>query len=285
MARITMTFVDNRPKIIYSRNNQQIRQIRNLHLREERERSGLYFIEGVRFVAHAVQHNVRLETLVVAPELMTNVFAQRTVRQQRRAGVPVLEVPKEVFHSLSLSDEPQGIAAVVRQRWTPLENVTPSGELCWVALDAVMSPGNLGTVLRTCDAVGAAGVVLLGDSTDPYDPATVRASMGALFSQRFARATVEEFGVWKRRHGCFVVGTSPYAEQEYRALAYRRPTVLFMGCERSGLSAACQAQCDVMVRIPMVGTMDSLNLGIATSVLLYELFHQRQDARGTPGQK
>jgi TrmH family RNA methyltransferase len=148
--------------------------------------------------------------------------------------------------------------------------------LCWVALEAIHSPGNLGTILRTCDAVGAAGVILLGEAADPYDPATVRASMGSLFAQRLVRATPAELLAWKQRHGCRLIGTSPAGTVDYRELIYRPPMVLFMGSERHGLPAVHQTLCDEMVRIPMVGAADSLNLAVATSVMLYEVFGRRQ---------
>src|SRR5207245_8395225 len=132
------------------------------------------------------------------------------------------------------------------------------------------NPGNLGAILRTCDAVGCAGIILLGDTTDPYHPAALRASMGAVFSQRLVRAQLDEFARWKREHGYIVVGTSVTAEQEYRQVSYPAPLVLLMGSERLGLSAEQQAVCDMLVRIPMVGTGDSLNLAVATRGVLYE---------------
>jgi TrmH family RNA methyltransferase len=137
----------------------------------------------------------------------------------------------------------------------------------------VHSPGNLGTLLRTSEAVGGGGLILLNDDVDPYDPATVRSTMGALFAQRF----VCEFMRWKERHRCMLVGTSPASQEDYHAAAYRAPTVLLMGDKREGLPPALQALCDVMVRIPMVGHADSLNLGVATSIMLYEIFNQRRE--------
>jgi TrmH family RNA methyltransferase len=145
-----------------------------------------------------------------------------------------------------------------------------------VALDAIQYPGNLGTILRTCDATGAAGVILLGATSDPYDPESVRASVGAIFSLQLARASPAEFAAWKRERGISVAGTSPAAALDYRAAAYAPPVVLLMGCERSGLPPALQALCDVLVRIPMVGRSDSLNLAVATSLMLYEVFRQRR---------
>jgi TrmH family RNA methyltransferase len=124
--------------------------------------------------------------------------------------------------------------------------------------------------------VGGAGLLLLGDSADPYDPGAVRASMGALFALRLARATFDEFAAWKRQRACTVVGTSDAAAQDYRAVAYRPPLVLLMGSERQGLSPDQQALCDAVVSIPMVGRSDSLNLAVATGVMLYEIFNQQR---------
>ena len=171
-------------------------------------------------------------------------------------------------------DGPQGLGAVLRQRTESLDQATPGGELYWVALDAAQDPGNIGAILRTSDAVGGAGLILLGNAADPYDPAAVRASMGALFAQRVVRADWDTFVAWKQQHGVAVIGTSDKAEQDYRGASYPTPLVLLMGSEREGLSPAQQAVCDRMVRIPMVGRSDSLNLAVATAIVLYELFHQ-----------
>src|SRR5687768_11943314 len=111
--------------LISSRNHPTIKRIRNLHLREERERTKTFFMEGVRFVAQAVQHHAHIETLLVAPQLLIHPSGQKLVRQQKRAGTPCLEVAPEVFHSVAQADDPQGIGAVVRQQWCPLERADP----------------------------------------------------------------------------------------------------------------------------------------------------------------
>jgi TrmH family RNA methyltransferase len=147
---------------------------------------------------------------------------------------------------------------------------------CWVVLDGPQDPGNLGTIARTSDAVGAPGLILLGESADPYDPTALRASMGTMFSQHLVRASRPDFASWKRRQALTVVGTSGTAPTEYRSVEYRPPLLLLMGSERLGLSAEQQALCDLMVRIPMVGRSDSLNLAVATGLLLYEVFHQQR---------
>lgn len=263
---------------ISSLSNARIKQIRALRNRKEREHTGLFFIEGLRAVSEAVQLRADIETLVVAPELLKGRFGHDIVKMLRQAGTPCLEVTAEVFESLAAKDIAQGVAAVVRQRWETLEHVRLAPNSCWIALDAVQYPGNLGTILRTCDAVGSAGVILLGTCTDPYDPVAVRASVGAIFGQRLVRTQFEEFARWKHRHAVMVVGSSPSASLDYRAVTYRTPLVLLMGCERLGLSPDQQALCDVIVNIPMIGRSDSLNLAVATGIILYEIFYQQRSA-------
>jgi len=263
---------------ISSRNNPRIKAIRALRSRREREQSGLFFIEGLHQVTEAVQTGADIQTLVATPQLLDTRIGQELFQGPSRTRAPCLVVTDEVFDSLASKETAHGLGAVVRQRWECLKDLHPTGELCWLALESVKYPGNLGTILRTGDAVGCAGAILLGATTDPYDPAAVRASTGAVFSQRLARASVSDFCAWKRRHHCMVVGTSPSADTDYQSVAYRPPVVLFMGCERYGLSEAQQALCDATVKIPMVGRSDSLNLAVATGVMLCEIFNQRRGA-------
>ncbi len=233
-------------------------------------------MEGIRAVAQAIKHRVPIEALVACPKLLTHAAAQKLVRQQRRISTPVLEVTPEVMQHLDLVADSQGIGAVVHQQWEPLAGVRPKDELCWTALQTVHSPGNLGTILRTSDAVGGAGLLLLGESVDPYEPSCVRATMGSLFAQRFVRTTLTEFIHWKQRYRVQLIGTSPAGAEEYRSVRYRAPLTLLMGDERKGLPPDLQALCDHLVRIPMVGSPDSLNVAVATGVMLYEIFHQRR---------
>ncbi len=284
--------------MITSPANERVKAIRKLQERKARQESELFYIEGLRIVAEAVEQQADIETLIVAPELLKSGFGQKLVAEQRERGVPVLEVSGEVFQRISLKEGPQGIAAVVRQRWLALEDAgwregetrrepelrsadagaqKPRPTNTWVALDSVADPGNLGTILRTHDAVSGRGVILLDQSTDPYDPAAVRGSMGAVFSQELVRATFAEFAAWKRCTGCPVVGTSDKASMDYHAYRYPPELVLLMGSERQGLSEEHLALCDAVVSIPMLGKSDSLNLAVATAVVLYEILNQRRE--------
>jgi TrmH family RNA methyltransferase len=260
--------------IISSQHNQHIKQIRSLRHRPEREQSGLFFIEGIRIVAEAVQLGVEIETLVVAPDLLKSQFGREIIQEQQAHGTPCIEVTTGVFSSISSKDGPQGIGAVVRQRWEALEHVRLADGQYWVALDAAQDPGNIGTILRTGDASGSAGLILLGNCADPYDATALRASMGAIFSQRLVKASFADFLRWKQQHNYYVVGTSRAALRDYRKVSYQFPLVLLMGSEKLGLSSEQQATCDMMVKIPMVGRSDSLNLAVATGITLYEIFYQ-----------
>ncbi len=254
--------------------------LRSLDTRKERDRTRLFFAEGLRFVAQALTFRADVRTVITVPKLLTHPFGRKLLRQCEQRKVPILEVTPEVFLRHSRAEEAQWIGATVAQRWEPLAQIDPRAGLCWLALDTIHSPGNLGTILRTCDAVGAAGLILIGPSIDPYDPACVRATMGAIFAQRLARTTEREFAAWRRRHGCALVGTSPSAATDYQETQYPTPLVVWMGGEKRGLSPIQQNVCDRVVRLPMVGASDSLNVAVASSVMLYEVFNQRRRVSG-----
>jgi RNA methyltransferase, TrmH family len=260
--------------MLTSLSNPTIKHIRALRQRKAREESGQCWIEGIRLVGEAVQAGAEIEHLVVAPDLLTSDFAHELLAAQAQAGVTYLEVSAEVFRSLSAKDGPQGIAAVVRQRWHSLATLPATNGIGYIALDAIADPGNLGTILRTADAVGTGGVILLGPTTDPYDPAAVRASMGALFAQPLVRSSFAELQAWARQRQFPLIGTSDRGPNHFQQVAYKLPAVLLMGSEREGLADEQLAACELVVHLPMAGRSDSLNLAVATGVMLYELLRQ-----------
>jgi TrmH family RNA methyltransferase len=211
----------------------------------------------------------------MAPDLLTSSYGEDLVRRLRDRAL-ILEVSADVFRSISPREGPQGLGAVVRQHWQTLGRVDPSRDFCWVALDSAQDPGNVGTIMRTTDAVGGSGIILLGAGTDPYDPTSVRASMGAAVSLTLIRTTFDELVAWTRLHDVTLVGTSDTADVDYHDVRYRSPLVVLMGNEREGLSDRQQAACGAVVSIPMVGRSDSLNLAVATGVMLYEIFNQQR---------
>jgi RNA methyltransferase, TrmH family len=262
--------------IITSRSNPIVKGIRKLRELKERQQSGLFYIEGLRLVGEAAGLPDRIETLIIAPDLLVSDFGKQLINEQKKKGTNILEVSADVFSSFSLKDGPQGIAAVGRQVWKDLREINPQAGDLWIALDSVADPGNLGTILRTSDAVGGKGLILLDHSTDPYDPSAVRGSMGAIFSQALVQTTFEKFAEWKKGTDCPLIGTSGSSEVDYQQFKYPSRMVLLMGSERQGLQEHHFKICDQVVRIPMVGKSDSLNLAVATAVAVYEVFNQRR---------
>ena len=261
--------------LITSRSNERVKAIRALRDRKERDASGTFFAEGPRLVQAALDHDAVIEQVIVAPDRLTET-EEHLLDAITERHLPLLEVTPQVFDSLSFREEGQSLGAVVRQKWESLAQVTQT-KRCWVALPEIQHPGNLGTVIRCCDAIGGDGVILVGRTTDPYHPIAVRGTLGAVFSQRIVKATEVEFARWVKRAGCTVVGTSPTGDADYRQVDYAsKPVVLLMGSERAGISEAEAALCDHLVRIPMAGYVESLNLSVAAALVLYEVLRQRE---------
>jgi TrmH family RNA methyltransferase len=254
--------------------------IRSLRERATRDRDGLVYVEGVRFLATAVDAGIAVEAVITAPDRLASPLGRTLAGRLRRSGVPELRLDDAAFVSLSLLDEPQGIGAVVRQRWSRLDD--DEGERrdsLWIALDELHKPGNLGSLMRTADAVGARGLILMSQAIDPFDATVVRATMGSIFAQRLVRAAPALVRRWNRFGAHVIVGAGLDGNCDYRALSYRRPVVLMLGGERKGLTAAQAELCDAVVRIPMQGRCDSLNLAAAGAVMLYEIYGQRHPVR------
>ena len=262
--------------IITSFSNQKVKFIRKLEHKKYRQDSHQYFIEGLRTVGEAVQTGAPIEALVVAPDLLVSEFGRSLLDHPNVQDVDRILVSTEIYEKIAHKQGPQGIGAILRQDWHSLPGIDIQPEDVWVALDAVADPGNLGTIMRTAEAVGSRGIILLENSTDPYDPTAVKSSMGALFSLKLVQADWDEFHAWQVRQKVHLVGTSDRAKTHYRKHPYKLPTILLMGSERHGLTDEMMKECDAMVFIPMKGRSDSLNLAVATGILLYEIHHQSQ---------
>jgi TrmH family RNA methyltransferase len=263
--------------IITSFSNQKVKSIRKLEQRKYRREAGQFFIEGLRTVGEAVQTGAPIQSLVISPELLVSDFGQSLLDHPTVRNIERIEVSAEIYEKIALKEVPQGIGAIVQQEWQVLDTIQIKPGDLWIALDAVADPGNLGTIMRTADAVGCRGIILLGNSTDPYDPTAVKASMGAIFSLAISQMDWEDFHAWQTENQIMLVGTSDSAETDYQAVKYQRPLILLMGSERHGLPAEMVAACDRMAHIPMEGRSDSLNLAIATAIMLYEIYNQSRN--------
>jgi RNA methyltransferase, TrmH family len=254
---------------ITSLTNPTVKAVRGLHLRKEREESGLFLAEGLKIVTEAVELGRTPKILMYGPEASDHPVLKRIAAQTAAAGGEVIEVHRDVLEKVSRRDNPQTVVAVFEQQFTPLAELDPAKASRWVALQAVRDPGNLGTIIRTADSAGCGGVILVGDCCDPFSVEAVRATMGSVFAVPVFRATIPEFLAWRQGWPGSVVGTLLSATTDYRAADYRRPTLILMGNEQQGLPPDLAAACDVNVKIPMRGRADSLNLSVATGIMIY----------------
>jgi TrmH family RNA methyltransferase len=266
---------------ISSAANPLVKRIRLLADRKHRQREGAFVVEGIQPVWRAIEAGRQIEVLIVAPELLAGPAAAAMVAEQEAKGVRVARLSPEMFLRLSDRDGPSGLAAIVAGRQAGLRDLVVRPGSVFAALHRIGNPGNLGTIIRTVDAAGGAGVILIGDTADPFAPAAVKASMGSLFAVEVARVPgAGTFFDWAAANGIQVVATSGRAGRDHWSTRYHPPLAILLGSEGDGLPDDLLARADQRIRIPMTGTAESLNLAAAAAVLLYEV---RRHAIGPPG--
>ena len=258
-------------KEITSLSNPIIKDIKALTNKKDREESGTFLAEGLKLVIDALELGWTIRTLIYAKAAKGKPLVEQVASRAVAHGGLVLEVSEKVLSSVTRRDNPQMVVGVFEQRWKRLNDLAPAKNDTFVALDRVRDPGNLGTIIRTADAAGASAVLLIGDCTDPFSLETVRATMGSIFAVPVIKASPEDFLAWQKRAGVQVVATHLAGAVDYRTVDYRqKPTVLLMGNEQSGLPENLARSADRTVRIPQQGRADSLNLAVATAVMLFE---------------
>lgn len=259
--------------MITSLANPRMVEIRKLLEAKHRKQSGLFLAEGLKAVGQALDSQADVKTVVYADsELISNYGREVLKAFSQNDTVEIVEVSAEVFNSLARKDKPQGIVAVIRQQWVDLQSLSAARSGLLVAVDSIQNPGNLGTILRTCDAVGASALILLNNSTDPYDPASVKASMGSVFTIPLVKTNSAEFLDWARSNSLPIIGTSDKARQSCFTFDYPDPCLILMGSEREGLPTNLISSAADMVSIPMEGAADSLNISVATGIILYQAY-------------
>ncbi|MEF2070345.1 TrmH family RNA methyltransferase [Consotaella aegiceratis] len=265
------TAAPGRVKEVTSTANPLVKDIRALAQKKYREETGLFLAEGLKLVLDALDAGWRIETLVVAKALLDQPLLAKAAARTVALGADVIEANDKVLSAISRRDNPQSAIGVFRHRVVPAAKLDFGTAGVVVALDRVRDPGNLGTVLRTADAVGAQGVMLVGETVDPFSLEAVRATMGSIFAMPIARLSEADFLAWRGGFSGLVAGTHMAGSVDYREPDYGgQPTLLLMGNEQAGLSDALADACDILVRIPQAGRADSLNLAVATGVMLFE---------------
>jgi len=266
------TGAPGRVKEVTSLANPLVKDIKALALKKFRDQQNAFIAEGLKLVIDALDLGWTIKTLVFAKSALGNQAVEKVASRTVAASGDVLEVSEKVLSAITRRDNPQAVVGVFSQKYLPLKDVRPKNGDVWVALDRVRDPGNLGTVMRTVDAVGAKGVILIGDTTDPFAVETVRATMGSVFAVPVVKTTPDAFLVWRKGFPGLVAGTHLKGAVDYRSVDFsNKPVLLLMGNEQQGLPDDLAASCDRLLRIPQAGRADSLNLAVATGVMLFEI--------------
>ncbi len=259
------------PRQITSFSNETVKRLRALRDKKARKTEGLFLAEGLRILAEARDSGRLPEIIAYSAAGGVHPLAAEIIAAAEAESADVIETTPDILSKMSGKDNPQAILGAYRQPDTSLAVIDRGASPLWIVAQALRDPGNIGTILRTGDATGAGGLILIDDSADPYSVEAVRASMGAIFTQQVASARWEEFIPWLRSGPGQLVGTSLKATHDYLEPVYEQPGFLLVGNESQGLPEAYEAECDLLVKIPMMGRADSLNAAVATAVMAFQL--------------
>ena len=249
--------------------NSTVKLLRSLRDKKARRAEGMFLAEGLRILTEARDSGMLPQIVAFSPEGAKHPLAAEIIAATEAAGGDAVETSADILSKMSGKDNPQMVLGAYRQPDTSLEQIDRSKSDLWIVAQALRDPGNIGTILRTGDAVGAGGLILIDDCADPYSVEAVRASMGAIFTQTVATARWPEFVAWLRAGEGQLVGTSLKATKDYLEAEYRKPCFLLIGNEQQGLPDDYEAECDLLVKIPMAGRADSLNAAMATAVMAF----------------
>ena len=251
--------------------NPTVKALRALRDKKHRRREQRFLAEGLRLLTDAREAGKLPETLVMAQGRDSHPLLDVLEADVLASGGEVIEVPEDILAKITGKENPQSVAGVFAEFDTSLAAIDRAASPIWLVAQALRDPGNLGTMLRTADAVGAGGLILIDDCTDPFSVEAVRASMGAIFTQRVAQARWPDFISWLRGGPGQLVAASLRDSQPYRGAPYAAPCFLMVGNESQGLPEAYEMECDLRVTMPMRGKADSLNAAVAAAVLAYEV--------------
>lgn len=256
--------------------NPAVKAAKALRDKKVRRREGKFLVEGLRLLTEARQAGIIAEQLFVSNRREAHPLGRDLERAVQQSGGVIYETTPDILAKISGKDNPQAIVGIFADLPLGLERIDRNSAPIWLVAQSLRDPGNLGTILRTGDAVGAGGLILIDQCVDPFAMEAVRASMGAVFTQQLAHASWEAFLSWLRAGPGELVGTSLNTQHDYQSVRYTAPTFLLVGNEAQGLPPEYEAQCDQLVKMPMMGKADSLNAAMAMAVMAYEVLNQRR---------
>jgi TrmH family RNA methyltransferase len=259
------------PRLVTSFSNDTVKLLRSLRDKKARRAEGLFLAEGLRIIAEARDSGLTPAIIAFTAGHGVHPLAIEIIKAAEEAGADVIETSPDILSKMSGKDNPQAILAAYRQPDTALTAIDRAAAPLWLVAQSLRDPGNIGTILRTGDATGAGGLILIDDCADPFSVEAVRASMGAVFTQAVASARWDEFLSWLRSGPGQLVGTSLNTPNDYLEVTYEAPCFVLIGNESQGLPAHYEAECDLLVKMPMLGRADSLNAAVAAAVMAFQV--------------
>lgn len=260
--------------------NPRVKAAMHLWDKRSRDKTSEFLIEGYRELLRAVDAGHPVKELFYCADLFLGSNEQELINRLRAHGAKIFSCTEEVFRKLSYRDRPDGLIAVAPQQHRTLEmlweHIKKKKAPLLVVAEAIEKPGNLGTILRSSDAVGVDALIVCDECTDIHNPNVVRASVGTLFTVPVIETTSEEALSWLKKYQFSVLAAAPSAEKEFTEVDMQGPLAIVVGTEQLGLTASWLLQADIQVSIPMRGVADSLNVAMATTLLLYEALRQRK---------
>ena len=263
------------PREITAFSNPLVKYARDLRDKRHRRAARQFLAEGLRILTEARETGRLPRTLFYAGVSAGHPLVHALSVDVETAGGESIQTTPDILAKLSGKDNPQAVVGIFDEIETALGDLDRTRSGIWLVAERLRDPGNLGTILRTGDAVGAGGLILIGECVDPFSVEAVRASMGALFTIPVVRTEWQPFLDWLRGGPGQLVGLSLGAETGYREVAYAAPTFLLTGNEAHGMPTEYAAACDTLVKMPMLGKADSLNAAVATAVMAYEVLAQQ----------
>ena len=262
---------------ITSKDNKLVKHIKALHHRKNRDEEEQFFVEGAKVTQEALDQKVDILSIVICEDILGRINGGKDILTNlNKCGIPISRVAADIFGDISDMEAPQGILMVIRKERNSIENFVFNTNGIYIMLDGIQDPGNVGTIVRTADAIGADGVILSKGCADFYSPKTLRASMGSVFRVKLLEkvSLVETTQVMKEK-GFMIAAASLQAEQCHFDVAYNGGVALVIGSESNGVSGEMLELADKVVKIPMKGGTESLNASVAAGVLMYEVFRYK----------
>lgn len=273
--------MDTIEKNITSLQNPLVKEVLHLRDKKRRDETNRFLIEGYREILRANDAHWNIETLIICPELFLGTHEPALIDSIRNSGAKIIVATEKVFQKISYRDRPDGLLAIAPQKHNLLGSMHVTHDLppFYVVAEAIEKPGNLGTILRSSDAAGVSGLIVCDRCTDIYNPNVVRASVGTLFTVPTVETSSEEALPWLKSQGITILAATPHASHAFTDVDLTGPIAIAVGTEQLGLSERWMSQADLQVKIPMNGIADSLNVAMATTLLLYEVYRQRHVKR------